>query len=405
MIQTRDGLPLSTASTAGAAALDDAIDSYLGTRADTPQILRAALEHDPGHLMARCFMGYLTKLAGDSTNAERAAKLYRSLQQEVGDGAGTAWERSHVTALGLWLDDDLDALMAHFEAVLEHFPRDVLSLRMLHYLYFYDGDARRMRDSVGDRLAAYAGHRLEGYIQGMYAFGLEEAGDYAVAERFGRQAVERNPRDLWAVHAVAHVMQMQARTTDGIAWLQGLRPMWDGGNNFRFHLCWHESLFHLADGDYERVLAIYDDEVAPAVADDFYLDLCNAASLLLRLEAAGASVGDRWGVLATQAERHVADTELVFASLHHLMPLLKVGSPAAGELLGSLRRWADRSTTQGRIVRDVAIHVADFLCAVQAGERARAAALFESFRGQLHRIGGSHAQRDLFRIVAAAPSA
>jgi tetratricopeptide (TPR) repeat protein len=402
MTETRDGLPLTAADAEGAALLDDAIESYLASRADTPQILRGMLERDPEHLMARCFMGYLTRLAGDPVNAQRSAKIHRELHQRVEGGAGTAWERAHIAALGLWLADDLERLMAHFEQVIDRHPHDLLALRMLHYLYFYDGDAARMRDSVGRRLADYGGHPLEGYVLGMYAFGLEEAGEYASAERYGRGAVERNRRDLWAVHAVAHVMEMQGRSADGIAWLQSLRPGWDAGNNFRFHLCWHEALFHLAQRDFDRVLALYDDEVAPAVADDFYLDLCNAASLLLRLEAAGVHVGERWQPLAATAERHVNDAELVFASLHHLMSLLRVGSPAAPHALATLARWGESGTTQGRIVRDVALPVADFLRAALAGERARAARQFESFRARLHRIGGSHAQRDLFRILAGA---
>jgi hypothetical protein len=197
-------------------------------------------------------------------------------------------------------------------------------------------------------------------------------------------------------------MEMQGRAADGVAWLQGLRSRFDQGNNFRYHLFWHEALFHLASGNVARVLDIYDGELAAALDDDFYLDQCNAASLLLRLEARGVDAGDRWRPLADVAERHVDDAELVFASLHHLMPLLKVGSPAAGNLLATLSRWAQSATTQGRVVRDVALPVAEFLGAVQAGEHARAAALYDGFRPALHRIGGSHAQRDLFRILAGA---
>jgi tetratricopeptide (TPR) repeat protein len=400
MIETQDGLPLSSAVAESAALLDQAVERYLAAGTDVPQILQRTLTVDPDHLMARCFMGYLTKLAGDRPNGQRAAQLHRELGERVADGSSTPWERGHVTALGLWVADDLEPLMAHLERLLDAFPRDVLSLRMLHYLYFYAGDAARMRDSVRARIDGFAGHRLEGYVKGMLAFGLEEAGDYAEAERVGREAVERNDCDLWATHAVAHVMQMQGRARDGVAWLQRLRPNWAAGNNFRFHLCWHEALFHLALRDFDRVLDIYDREVGRAVADDFYLDMCNAASLLLRLEAQGHDVGDRWQYLAEVAARHVADTELVFASLHYLMPLLKVRSPAADELVANLRRWSAADTTQGRIVRDVAVQVAGFLAALRDGERDRALALFDRFRAGLYRIGGSHAQRELFEVMA-----
>ncbi len=384
------------------ASLDEAIESYLASRTDTPVLLKQAMADDPDDLMARCMMGYLTRLAGDRGNAARSAALHEDLASRVRQGAGTAWERAHITALGLWLDDQLHALMAHFESLLNTHPTDVLALRMLHYLYFYDGDAARMRDSVAARLPDLAGHRLEGYARGMLAFGHEEAGDYAEAERLGRAAVATNARDIWAAHAVAHVLEMQGRSAEGIDWIEQQRPHWQAANNFRCHLDWHQALYHLARDEFDAVLALYDEAVAPALADDFYLDMCNATSLLLRLEARGVDVADRWHGLAGLAEGHVHDRELIFASLHYLMALLKTGSPAAAELMATLEDWSRSETTQGRIVRQVALEVARFLTTVQHGDQAAAAQAYAGFRADLHRIGGSHAQRDLFRILAEA---
>ena len=66
-----------------------------------------------------------------------------------------------------------------------------------------------------------------GYVLGMYAFGLEEMGEYARAELTGQQALALNPRDPWAIHAVAHVYEMQARLADGIEWLSTpQRELW-----------------------------------------------------------------------------------------------------------------------------------------------------------------------------------
>ena len=384
---------------AGAHLLDQAIEGYLASRTETPRLLKEAMAQDADHLMARCFMGYLTRLAGDARNAARSADLHRQLEERLAAGQGTAWERAHIAALGLWLADDLPVLMAHFEHMLDTWPTDVLALRMLHHLTFYDGDATRMRDSAMTRLPDYAGHPLLGYVKGMAAFGLEEAGDYEAAERLGREAVDANPRDAWAAHAVAHVMEMRGRHDEGIDWIERLKPQWSETNNFRFHLSWHQALYHLARHDVDAVLALYDAEVGASVGDDFYLDLCNAASLLLRLEALGADVGDRWAPLVPIAERHVQDTELVFASLHHLMPLARTGSPGAEKLMNALGAWSRRDTAQGRLVRDVAMRVARFVVAAVSGDRAEAGRLFEACHYQLHRIGGSHAQRALFSIM------
>src|SRR3546814_3749330 len=63
---------------------------------------------------------------------------------------------------------------------------------------------------------------MPGYhaVLAMHAFGLEETGLYASAEENARRAVEIEPRDGWAQHAVAHVMEMQGRQREGIAWMR-----------------------------------------------------------------------------------------------------------------------------------------------------------------------------------------
>ena len=72
-----------------------------------------------------------------------------------------------------------------------------------------------------------------------------------------------------------------------IQWMQDMMPHWRSCNNFKFHLYWHKALMHLGKTDYEPALAVYDDYLAGALGDDFYLDACNAASLLWRLKWQG----------------------------------------------------------------------------------------------------------------------
>jgi hypothetical protein len=81
------------------------------------------------------------------------------------------------------------------------------------------------------------------------------------------------------------------------------------------------------------------------------------------------------------------------------MPLVRTDSPAASRLLTALQQWAERDTTRGHVVRDVALDVAAFLVAVRRADSAAAVSRFDAFRAHLHRIGGSHAQRELFEIM------
>jgi hypothetical protein len=117
-----------------------------------------------------------------------------------------------VAALWAWSGGDLLTAGAHWEAILLDYPTDILALRLQHFATFWTGNSVALRDGMARALPAWD-ERTPGYsyVLGMYAFGLEEAGEYAMAEARGKHAVELNPDDLWAIHAVAHVLEMQGR--------------------------------------------------------------------------------------------------------------------------------------------------------------------------------------------------
>lgn len=396
-------MPLSASDQRSVDELDAAIAAYLAARGDVPQRLQAAAERDPELLMASCMSGYLAKLAGDAANARKGREIHRALTRRVSASAASDWERGHVEALGCWVSGDLEATEVRLEALLDRYPTDVLALRMLHYLYFYEGDPRCLRDSVARRFHHYpADHPYRSFVMGMLAFGLEEAGNLDPAERFARVAAEANPTDLWAVHAMAHVLETQGRWQEGLRWIRAFRDSWAGANSFRHHLDWHEALYHLAAGDLDAALALYDQVIGPSVHEDFYLNVCNAASLLLRLQARGCAVGDRWVPLAGVARRHAEDRELVFASLHYLMPLLMVGAPEAQTLLQTLRRWSVEPTSQGLVAARAGLGAAAFLAAAcgHPADPRTALSRFRAVRYRLQAIGGSHAQRALFPLIA-----
>lgn len=107
-----------------------------------------------------------------------------------------------------------------------------------------------LRDRIGRALPSW-GSDMPGYhaILGMQAFGLEEMGEYIRAEKLGRTAVEIEPRDGWAQHAVAHVMEMQSRQKDGIAWMRADPEAWTRESFLKVHNWWHLALFHYDLGE------------------------------------------------------------------------------------------------------------------------------------------------------------
>jgi tetratricopeptide (TPR) repeat protein len=394
------GLEYSATNDAGVAHFEAAVTSYLAARADTMALVQAILDQHPDMVMAVCLRGYLLRLAAHPQFHTPLRQAIAQAQTLVGQGQANQRERLHVEALASWADDRGDAALTCLEGLLQEFPLDMLALRIAHYLHFYTGIGEKMRDSTGRVVAVWPEeHPHYHYLLGMHAFGLEEAGEYEAALEYGQHAVAANNADIWATHAVSHVHQMLGQHQAGLEWLDGLRDQWQGTNNFRNHVIWHGALHHLGLGNPEDALRIYDAELAQSTADDFYLDMCNNAALLWRLQFLGLDVGDRWQQLADLCAAHAQDQELVFASLHYLMPLAVTGAAETQTVLAALHQWSQRGGEQGGVCGTVGLNLAKAIVASVDAPEVAAEVLIDS-QAHTYLIGGSKAQRDLFRLLA-----
>jgi tetratricopeptide (TPR) repeat protein len=301
--------------------------------------------------------------------------------------ASTDDEWALCQALELALAGCLLAAADVLDRQLTRRPHNLAFIKLSTMLRFVGGDVAGMRRATMRAVASWsAAQPGYGFVLGCHAFALEETGDFAAAERAGRDAVGYEPADAWAIHAVAHVHEMTGRRQDGIDWLERCRADWRGCNNFAFHLSWHLALFHLEAGDHERVLEIYDREVR-AVRSEEYRDVANATSLLWRLRQDGVEVGGRWAELAEIARRRRHEAGLLFADLHRLLALVAVGDrDAARDCLGAL---AGARGEQGALVACCGTDLARGLMGLPVDG-------LDQVASSLDGLGGSHAQRDVF---------
>ena len=393
------GLELTASNAAATAAFDATVDGYLAFARDTGARLKATLDADRSMPLAQVLRGYFFLLMGKpallAKAVEAAAAAKRGLEHATGR------ERRHAAALDAWCRSDFQGALEALEAILIDHPRDVVALKVAHYLHFYSDGAQAMRDSVARTLYAWD-EAVPGYgsVLGMYAFGLEESGAYADAERTGKRAVELAPDDPWAVHAVAHVLEMQDRARDGLAWIDGLERRWDACNNFRYHLWWHRALMLLGLGEAEAALALYDERVCDPASDE-YLDLCNDAALLQRLEIAGLGVGERWAHIADKIRGQLEARILVFIDAHYALALAAAGDrEAADRLRAAIAACAAAGAgTTAAIAAETGRALCEGLVAYRAGDWTTTVERLAPLRGRLARIGGSHAQRDLFTQI------
>jgi tetratricopeptide (TPR) repeat protein len=380
----RLGLPLTAASGEAARAFDDTVWAYVGFSRDPGVPLKRALQADPGMPMANILQGYFMHLMGQPHLVPAA----RTAHAVAAKAPMTPREQAHLAALDAWCNGELERAAAALDAILADHPRDYLALKLANYLYFYLGDAASVRDGPACALAHWdEGMPGYGHLLALHAFGLEESGDYAAAERQGRRATELNPADPWAVHAVAHVMEMQDRAAEGVRWIEELAPHWDAANFFRFHLWWHLALMHWDEGRVDEALRVYDERVW-ADGSSENLSLCNDISMLARLEMAEVDVGARWEAAAGIVRDLSGGSVLAFVDAHYAL--------ATGEL----PRDEARGTT-ARVNAAVGRALCEAAVAWRSRDHARVVRRLEPVLGELGRIGGSHAQRDLFVLLLA----
>jgi tetratricopeptide (TPR) repeat protein len=234
----------------------------------------------------------------------------------------------------------------------------------------------------------------DSFVLGTHAFALEEADRCSEAIAAADKALRLNPRDAWAVHALAHALYESADFDTGVTRLPVAIHPCRGLNWFRNHLVWHLALIHFARGEYERVAAISRRafERAPSsIAGDLH----DSISLLWRMELAGRPMRERWAPFVAIGRERMPRMGLAFHVAHVTMALSAGGDwPSAEKHLGMVRERApkDRSGLTG----DVLVPLLDGLQAFAAGDYARAVARIEPLRPRIVELGGSRAQRDVF---------
>jgi len=396
MAEDRRGLAFSSESDEAVTLFDRAVDHFLEYRLDTGDLIGRAMAADPAFVMPRVLKASMLRLLGSNSVLPQIEAELAAIAK-----AGTPMnprETLHVEALKHWVAGDMTSARRAWDAIVQEWPFDLVALRHMHFQSFWLGEQQAMRNSVASALPAWTDDMPGyGFVLGMFAFGLEEMGDYGRAEAIGREAVERNPDDLWAIHAVAHVLEMQGRLQDGIAWLDYPEDHWADRGPVKNHVWWHAALFAVESGEFDAALAVYDSHVKPGERR-ISTDMMNAPSLLARLELAGADVGDRWEQLADWSEGWVDDHVIAFTDAHTMIPLARTERHRQAEaFIVSLERFArENNNDAARRIEPLILPLAKGIRALYAGKPAETVDLLQPIRHGLQPIGGSWAQRDIF---------
>jgi tetratricopeptide (TPR) repeat protein len=385
------GFVLTGASPAAADSYRLGLEAYHRYAGDAIAALDAAIADSPQFVMAHLLKTYA--LVG-GTNAELSA-LGAQVFAQARTLPANPREQGHIAAADALLKGEIRRAARILEDLSLEYPRDSVALQAGQLCDFLLGDSRMLRDRSARVLPAWSTDMPHYHaVLATLAFGLEETGLYDQAEAAGRQAIALEPRDNWAQHAVAHVLEMQDRRAEGLRWMRHENTAWQPESVFAVHNWWHTALFHLGLGETDEVLKLYDGPIFGETST-FAFDMVDASALLWRLELKGVDVGDRWTRIADAYESEPRG-RYAFDDAHAMIAYVGAGrEDAARGVIEAQAAALAGSGDNAYFAAEVGLPMIKGVHAFGQGDYARAVELLRGVRNKANRFGGSNAQRDL----------
>jgi hypothetical protein len=309
-------------------------------------------------------------------------------------------ELLHLDAARAWYAGDYQSALRVYDRLLERYPTDSVALQLAHALDFRLSHRESLRDRVAKVLPYWNRDMFAyGHVLAMYAFGLEENGEYEQAYVIAQRSLDAAPGNASAIHAIAHVYEMQGRSDEGMSWLVQNERHWASNPAFGVHLAWHQALFHLDHDDPRAALAVYDAQLAPTLGSGTPA-LVDASALLWRLDLRGIDVQRRWRRVARCWRRKSLTEARTFYVMHAVAAFAGAQRHRLGAMLiEQLRQSARRAQGDEATTLALAIAVSEAMQAFAQRAYGDAVDKIAVVRSLASRCGGSVAQCDLIHLT------
>ncbi|HYS91721.1 MAG TPA: tetratricopeptide repeat protein [Bradyrhizobium sp.] len=393
MNRDRYDLPLTTVSDSAAAFYRDGVDRILSAWYGAGEAFDRAIAQDPAFALAHIARARIHQMNMEVTEARAKAAHARQLAATASER-----ERQHVEIMAAAIEGKPSIALAGAERHLDRYPRDALVFSLLlgaFGLYAFSGRA----DHDAARLAICernAGHYGEDWWFLTYlGWSHTEAGNAGTGRTLTERAIALRVENANAAHGLSHALFEQGDTAAGRRFLSGWLPAHERASFLHGHLSWHVALSALDAGDLDGALGIYEQHIKPPNSPYPPLNVfTDAASLLWRLSLAGkAGLEPYWREVAAYGDRFFPRAGPHFADVHYALVAAATGSVALETRLAEL----EALEADGRLAPGAdAIGLCRGIRAFAEGDNDNAIRILEPLMPAVVRIGGSHAQRELW---------
>ena len=393
-LKDRYGMTLSTNSPAAADRWQEGVDLLLAQNYGAEEKLQEAIDLDEGFALAHGCLAFMHMTRARPEEARESAKQGLALADGI-----TRRERHHIEAVSLWAHGKGPYAIKRAKEHLTQYPRDAILMRVAQRLYMLGCSGAGEPHfppalfAMMQELAPHCGD--DWAFLGQYAFAHHEMGHIDQALQLAQRSLELNPANAVAAHSVTHSYFEwgDAATGGGFLgnWLEGFDPR----ATYHVHLSWHQALFELALGRYQEALQLYEDWIRPTAVERNISGLSDSASLLWRLQIYGREAPPvPWTEVKEQAAPAATRPGPAFRDAHAALAFAASGDR---EMMEQMIQRLHTDAEKGSVfAKEIILPLAQGIDAFAQEDYAEAVAWLEPVFPQLTRIGGSHAQREVF---------
>ncbi len=392
-VRDRYELPLTTESQRAADHYVNALDMFIAQTYGVEREFARSVEADEGLAVAHAALGLLQLYRSAPDEARKSAARAEELAVHA-----TKRERQQVDAISLMIGGRNDKAYRLIQEHLKEFPRDILMLRLASRVLILGCSGAGVANfpeelmSIVKPLASDYGE--DWAFLGQYAFAHHETGYFADALTYAERSLEMRPDNANASHSVAHVFFETGDPDGGSDFLGGWLDGYDRRGPFNVHLSWHHALFQLANGRPENAVSLYEDHIRPTVIEKNFGSLQDSASLMWRMKIYGDGQPGQWDEVLEIARPAAENPGPAFRDAHAVLAFAAGGhTEEMGRLISGLGEMSENGNA---LSREVMLPLAKGVEAFANGAYDDAADNLDGLVDQLPRIGGSHAQREVF---------
>lgn len=394
MYADRYGLPLSTPSPEAAHAYVQGIDVCLAANANAEIHLEAATAHDADFALPYIALAIQHDMWGRV--AERNSCLQKARHLSI---KTTPREQAHIRILDLILARNKTDSYALLRQHLTVSPTDIFIASQVTGAYsvlafsgkkYFEAERLALVESLKKH------YPDDWWFESMYAFSLTEQGQHDEARRYAESSLSKHYHNGHACHSYSHVLYETNRHDEGRTFLSKWFEQYPEHSPIASHNRWHQALLEALDDHSDRALEYYHAKIKPSVATGpSYGRLIDATALLWRMTLRQTPIERQlWQEINDFWQLHFPQIGDPFLDVHRLF--LQVHFSKKLDFESFTRQIHAYYTQQDTEARRVVIQTAEALLAYKNGQYPTAQQRLQALLPHTPRIGGSHAQRDIF---------